>query len=177
MAIMLTIRRAFLIIAALSALPAVADDAQDARRFDENARRAVQVLEAGGVKKIAQSDKGFSRVDLTLTGSPSIDVKRTDSVLEPVRATVEIPLAMSILGPVASRDDAQAGKPRQAETGRLQAVYLPQDGGWRLRSARVWWNGVGAWMPASGEGTAEIAQMFEVQAPALASVKRQASAR
>jgi len=167
------IRRA--IAAALISGAAVASaqgaDRENALRFERNARAVVESFTPARAQVRQGKSGGFTRIEWTLVDPAVVDVKRTDSLIEPVLAMVELKAKLAGSSPAATPDEAAQNPVTPIDEFRIQATFAPAGSGWTFKSGRFMSKQLGKWLELKPEALraqpmspiAELAKLFEVQ--------------
>lgn len=169
-------RRTSLAIVACMSFAAAGATAQDfskedAVRFDRHAKAVLERFSPVLTEVRPAKSGGFLRVDWALVEPAVVDVKRTDSVLEPVQAQVRLKAKMSGAGPLPTQEGAAQAEVRPFDEFTIQAVYVPNGRAWVFNSGRVMAKQLGKWIEVKpeelraqpGSPIAAVVRMFEVQ--------------
>lgn len=132
-------------IAISGAGPAKAE-APDAGRFAANAKAVIASMTPSR-SVVVQNPKGkWFRTDDAVISS-NVDVKRTDSILDPVQGFVDLDMRFTVYSSAATKEEAAIAP--QADVPpfiyKIRAIFVPVGSGWQLKSAQVQEKGLGGW--------------------------------
>lgn len=115
--------------------------AQEASReaalaFDRNAKSVIASFSPVHKYVAPAKSGGLVRTDWTMVEPPLVDVKRTDSLVDPVQATVDMRATLAGAGPAPTEDELSRIEAKPMDEYRIQAVFVPAGKGWTFRSGR-----------------------------------------
>lgn len=120
--------------------------AQTPVQFSENAKRAAAVLQQTSVA-IQESPPGkFYRAEHRLDGT-SWDVKKTDSMLNPVQAMVKASIVSSGTDSYATKEEAGRAGIFTTSATKLELTYVPSASGWVYLEGRLYADVLRTWIP------------------------------
>lgn len=140
-------------------------------RFDRNAKAQVELLGATRAQVRPARSGGLLRMEWTLAEPGVVDVKRTDSLVDPVAGSVDLRVRLASTVPLATTEEAAQAKSEIMDEFRVQATYLPDGNGWSFKQGRFLSKKLGKWIDLKPEALrtepaspmAELARLFEVR--------------
>ncbi len=120
--------------------------AQTPGQFSEGAKRAAADLQ----RVITDTREGppgkFYKVTYRLDGA-TWDVKKTDSMLNPVQAVVKAEIVSAASTPFATREDAERADTQTVGSTKLELTYVPSVTGWKFLEGRLYADPLRTWLP------------------------------